>query len=184
MTDPQPELVGWTVAEAVFSPEECDDIVAACEGRSWPLVSGGLERWITDARWTAQATAHLGPRTRFLREQLVTKPCRADVRVPWHQDQAYADLDRDFLTCFLALEDITVDNGCLWMLPGSHWRGPVEHVAAGYLLEVAEPITEQGVPVPLAKGSLVAFSSLLIHRSGGNTGDGLRRAWMVQFAPS
>jgi ectoine hydroxylase-related dioxygenase (phytanoyl-CoA dioxygenase family) len=38
-----------------------------------------------------------------------------------------------------------------------------------------------GVPVPVRRGSVLVFSSLLMHRSGPNTTDRPRRAWIIQY---
>ena len=172
---------GWAVVDALLSPVECDTVAAACAARRWPDIPDALVRWIMDDRWAPLVLPTLGPDVRFLREQLVTKPPRADVRVPWHQDSGYARVPTEFVTCFVALEDITLANGCLWVLPDSGRDGLVDHVPSAYWREVATPVEEPGVPVELARGSALVLSSFTFHRSGGNTTDGLRPAWMVQF---
>ena len=60
-------------------------------------------------------------------DQLLAKqPGRADAVFGWHQDQAYwIDTDdRRTATCWLAVDDSTIENGCMQFLPGSH-REPV-----------------------------------------------------------
>jgi ectoine hydroxylase-related dioxygenase (phytanoyl-CoA dioxygenase family) len=175
---------GWTTLEEVLTDDECRDLLAACEGRRWPHIPSELVRWILDPRWAALALHRLGPEVRFLREQVVTKASGAPTVIPWHQDSGYAPIAGELLTYFVALDDITLDNGCLWMLDGSHEQGLVEHTGVGYLREVAVPVREAGQPVELARGSAVAFSSFTLHRSGGNRTDGTRPAWMVQFCRS
>jgi phytanoyl-CoA hydroxylase len=45
--------------------------------------------------------------------------------VRWHQDATYFDTDPVSVTTFwFALEDATLDNGCMWAEPGGH-RGPM-----------------------------------------------------------
>ena len=48
---------------------------------------------------------------------------------PWHQDEAFWELDLGYHACavWLALDDVDVDNGCMQFLPGSHQRGIVTH---------------------------------------------------------
>ena len=47
---------------------------------------------------------------------------------PWHQDDGYTPVaPSPYLTLWLALNDATEDNGCIWVLPGSHKCGLVEH---------------------------------------------------------
>jgi ectoine hydroxylase-related dioxygenase (phytanoyl-CoA dioxygenase family) len=42
---------------------------------------------------------------------------------------------------------------------------------------------DQGVLVPVKKGSLAAFWSLTLHKSGPNLSDGMRKAYVIQYAP-
>jgi ectoine hydroxylase-related dioxygenase (phytanoyl-CoA dioxygenase family) len=42
----------------------------------------------------------------------------------WHQDELFIPTrDRSLAAAWIALDDATVENGCLWVLPGSHARG-------------------------------------------------------------
>ena len=181
--DPLAQLTdqGWAAMGWRFDRAETDELIAVCHRRRRPRGPGELARWVTDPRWAPLAMSHLGPDVRFLRQQVVTKAPRSAGVVPWHQDRAYGRVAGEFLTFFLALDEITVDNGCLWLLSGSHRRGPAEHRPRGYLLEIAEPAGTEGQCVPLHPGQAVAFSSLTHHRSGANATDGTRPAWMVQF---
>ncbi len=175
---------GWTVIDGFLSPDECDRLSRVLTTRHWPVIPDELVAWILDARWADLVLPILGPDVVFLREQMVTKAPRSQATVPWHQDSGYAPIVGEFLTGFVALDDITVDNGCLWMAPGSQTGGPVEHRASGYHREVVSPVAEPGEPVPLARGGVALFSSLLHHRSGPNNTDNTRPAWMVQFGPA
>ena len=172
---------GWAVVDALLSDAECDALAATVEARRWPDIPDALVDWIMDPRWAPLVVPTLGPEVRFLREQVVTKTPRADVQVPWHQDSGYARVPTEFVTCFLALDDITIANGCLWVLPGSHLGGLVDHRPSGYWREVAAAVDDPGVPIELARGSALVFSSFTLHRSGGNGTDGRRPAWMAQF---
>ncbi len=88
---------------------------------------------------------------------------QARTELPWHQD-----------------------NGCLWVIPGSHLAGTKHHFNGGsgpFRVGYAGP-AEDGVAVPVPKGGVLVFSSLLMHRSGPNTRDRSRRAWIIQFCPA
>jgi hypothetical protein len=172
---------GWTVVGPLFSAEECAAIEDVCGARRWPHVSADLVPWIADPRWAPIVLPTLGPDVRFVREQVVTKAPHAEAEVPWHQDDGYSRVAGKQLTCFVALHEITLDNGCLWMATGSHRRGALAHVPAGYLRTVAEPVEDPVVAVPLDQGSAAVFSVLTLHRSGANRTGGTRPAWMVQF---
>lgn len=174
--------VGWVVVESFLTPSECDALGSALMNRGWPRVSPKLAKWIRDPRWGAVTMPYLGPDVRFIREQVVTKAPRSPEEVPWHQDSGYARVAGEFLTCFLALDDITIDNGCLWIVSASHLDGLVPHVPDGYLRILAAPPGHPGQPIPLARGSMVVFSSLAVHRSGANHTGGTRPVWMLQFA--
>lgn len=174
--------VGWVVVESFMTPSECDALGSAVMTRGWPRVSPELAKWIQDPRWGAVTLPYLGPDVRFIREQLLTKAPRSQEEVPWHQDSGYARVAGEFLTCFLALDDVSVDNGCLWIVSASHLDGLMPHVPDGYLRTLAAPPDHPGQPIPLARGSVVVFSSLALHRSGANHTGGTRPVWMVQFA--
>lgn len=108
----------------------------------------------------------------------------------WHQDFSYLPLDRpDGLTLWLALDDVTEANGCLYYLPGTHARG--ERRAAWGLtgdddpraalppLDVASD--EPGVPAPTAAGCAIAHHVHVWHRSPSNTADRPRRSWALSL---
>jgi ectoine hydroxylase-related dioxygenase (phytanoyl-CoA dioxygenase family) len=130
------------------------------------------------------ATSLIAPDISLYWNQSVYKRPEAKRDFPWHQDNGYTPVEpQEYLTCWLALEDATIENGCIWVLPGTHHDGIVEHKDS--------PIGKQcyfgddpGIPVPLAKGSMAAFSSLLFHRSGPNTSAGTRKAYIMQYTPA
>jgi ectoine hydroxylase-related dioxygenase (phytanoyl-CoA dioxygenase family) len=177
---------GWTVVDRLFSPAECDAILDASGRRTHPQVNAELVSWATDPRWAPLALVALGPDVRLLREQPLSKLPESAATLPWQQDAGFAHLDPPaFLSCILALADANEQNGCLWVLPRSHLRGPVDHVPAGAIVRVADDVPAgDGVPVPLAKGAVLAFSSLTFHRSGPNRTTTRRESWLVQFCPS
>ena len=49
----------------------------------------------------------------------------------WHQDEAHIPTrDRSLTAAWIALDDATVHNGCLWVIPGSHRAGILHPVRA------------------------------------------------------
>lgn len=175
---------GWSRIEGFFAQREVDAVIAAAATRRWPTAGADLLRWILDPRWESVATAVLGPDVRVLRQQVVTKAASCPATVPWHQDDAYGRVGATFVTGFVALDDMTVDNGCLRVLSGAHLDGPREHRRAGYLLEIPGLTPDDGEPIPLRRGDVLVFASMLPHFSGGNVTTGNRPAWMVQFCPA
>ena len=124
-------------------------------------------------------------------DQLLAKtPGRDDAIFGWHQDQAYwIDTDdRRTATCWLAVDNSTVDNGCMQFLPGSH-REPVRshHPLHGDREKSHTLVTDLGpddvmVPVPIAAGDITVHNEGVLHGSGGNrTADNYRRAYIIAF---
>ena len=92
---------------------------------------------------------------------------------------------RPYLTVWMALDDATEANGCVHVLPRdldadqslvAHRRAEDGKEKIGY--DGPDP----GVPVVVPAGAVVAFSSTTLHRSGGNTTDRRRRAYLAQYS--
>lgn len=141
-----------------------------------------LLRYVSDERWCAIMFQLIGPDVRMYWEQGVAKPPYAKTELPWHQDNGYAPtLPEEYVTCWLALDDATRENGCIWVLPGSHTRGTVKHRAAGPSFRSGYDGPEPGIAVPVKRGEVLLFSSLILHRSGPNVTERPRRSWIIQF---
>jgi ectoine hydroxylase-related dioxygenase (phytanoyl-CoA dioxygenase family) len=125
----------------------------------------------------------VGPNVRLYWDQAVYKQPHGAEPVLWHQDNGYAYLEpQAYLTCWVAITDATLDNGCVWVLPGVHRAGTVAHRATPIGFQCAEN-PEGAVPVPVRAGSIVVFSSLTPHATGHNVTGDVRKAYIVQFAP-
>jgi ectoine hydroxylase-related dioxygenase (phytanoyl-CoA dioxygenase family) len=104
---------------------------------------------------------------------------------PWHQDAFYFPFDRGpQVGTWLAVSEARLENGPLWVLPGSH-REPVHavvrdrrpHAHFAYV-EIADHDMSGAVPVLMEPGDLLFFHSHLMHMSTDNASD-RRRAAMV-----
>ncbi|SNS16936.1 Phytanoyl-CoA dioxygenase (PhyH) [Sphingomonas laterariae] len=134
--------------------------------------------------------ATLGDTAYFFFDQYVVKCPEAGMPFSWHQDSGYvvgnggpAD-HAPYLTCWITLDDATVENGTVRVIPGSHRDGIVAHERqAGSNDLVGAPADTQGVTVEVPAGSIVAFSSLLLHATGANTSDSPRRVYLAQYTP-
>ncbi|SEO95000.1 phytanoyl-CoA dioxygenase family protein [Paenibacillus sp. OV219] len=141
-----------------------------------------LERFIGDQRFVDLTTTVLGPDIRLYWDQSVYKRPEAKRDFPWHQDNGYVPTDPvEYMTCWLALDDATIENGCIWIQPQSHLQGFVEHkkTDVGWQCYFGE---DPGQPVPLRKGSMVIFYSLLFHRSTPNQSKDTRKAYVIQYS--
>lgn len=126
----------------------------------------------------------LGPDVRLYWDQAVYKKPEKPRRFPWHQDNGYAFVEpQQYLTCWVALTDATVDNGCPQVIPGLHRRGTLQHHYVdplGWEIVADHP---GAVAAPVGKGGVVVFSSLTPHLTGPNVTDGVRKAYILQYAP-
>lgn len=125
----------------------------------------------------------IGPDARLYWEQSVVKQPHGAEPVLWHQDNGYTYVEpQAYLTCWIALTDATLDNGCVWVLPGVHRNGTLAHRNTPIGFQCFEdPVG--AVPVPVRAGSIVVFTSLTPHATGVNVTDDLRIAYIVQYAP-
>jgi ectoine hydroxylase-related dioxygenase (phytanoyl-CoA dioxygenase family) len=120
-------------------------------------------------------------------EQYVVKAAEQGMRFSWHQDSGFVDYPhRPYLTCWIALDDMTEANGTVYLLPYARapTREVVEHVrddASNDLVGYSGD--DAGDPVIVAAGSIACFSSTLLHRSGPNTTDRMRRVYVAQYRP-
>ncbi|GER08744.1 SnoK [Iodidimonas muriae] len=130
----------------------------------------------------------IGPDVRLYWDQAVYKKPEKARTFPWHQDNGYTLTDpQAYLTCWLALTDATLENGCPWVLPGLHKHGTLIHDSTpdGIQLRGATaPLMEKtAVCVPAKAGDMVVFSSLTPHKTGANTTSSIRKALIIQLMP-
>ncbi len=111
-----------------------------------------LRDFVTRGPQVALAIELLGPNVCFTHQQYIIKHPDAKARtdVPWHQDSGYGRLEPPLdLTVWIALDDCTLDNGCLWVLPHSERRGLQPHYGVGALRGVV--VDETGVALPMRR---------------------------------
>jgi phytanoyl-CoA hydroxylase len=110
--------------------------------------------------------------------QVIFKQPHIGGEVGWHQDASFFVTTPQTVTTFwFALEDATLDNGCLWVEPGGH-RGPLreqyvcDHATGTLAMKPLDatpwPDAATAVPLPVAAGTLVVFDGLLPHCSAAN----------------
>ncbi|MGH9186131.1 MAG: phytanoyl-CoA dioxygenase family protein [Acidimicrobiales bacterium] len=193
---------GFFVAEHLFNADECDDVVAHVEAAAFELALGeahdgplsyrpmmhlaspALTAVAAHSRWAPIVLPLLGTGdARLYWEQAVAKPPQSRTELPWHQDNGYTPLiPEEYVTCWLALDAAHVVNGCLWVIPGSHRHGTRRHRDGPGPFRIGhDGPAADGIPVPVRRGSVLVFSSLLLHRSGPNVTERPRRAWIIQY---
>ena len=130
--------------------------------------------------------AVLGDEAYLFWEQYVIKAADPDTAFAWHQDSGYVHEDHSpYLTCWIALDDVTEENGSVYLLPYSRSgiRSYVKHIRAETGDEVCYFGADPGIPIVAPAGSIACFSSVVIHRSGANLTDRLRRVYLLQYSP-
>lgn len=130
----------------------------------------------------------LGPRVKVFRDQALFKPPGGQAK-PLHQDQSYFRVDPidDLTTAWIALDDATLDNGCMCYVPASHKHGifpvdadperPVHHVPRTGDLKLAPPVA-----CPVSAGSVIFHHGCTLHASEANHSDTWRRAIIFHYA--
>ncbi|MEO5916419.1 MAG: phytanoyl-CoA dioxygenase family protein [Luteolibacter sp.] len=118
----------------------------------------------------------------------IVKSSRTGMPFGWHQDSGYlmGQPHEPYISLWCALDDATADNGALHVLPWSqtgtreiapHHKDKASGDLVGYAGE------DPGIIVPVPRGSIVALSSTLFHRSGHNVTEHPRRAFLVSYSP-
>jgi ectoine hydroxylase-related dioxygenase (phytanoyl-CoA dioxygenase family) len=130
--------------------------------------------------------ATLGEEAYLFFEQYVIKAGDPDTAFAWHQDSGYVHEDHEpYLTCWIALDDVTERNGSVYLLPYSRSgiRSYVKHIPDPRANDrVCYFGADPGLPVEVPAGSIAVFSSTVIHRSGPNHTDRLRRVYLAQYS--
>ncbi len=115
-------------------------------------------------------------------EMALLKPPRLGREKPWHQDQAYYDLqvETKVVGVWIALDEATVENGCMQLLPELRKRGAVMHFKRrDWQICDSEVMGRRSVAAPLKPGGLLFFDGLLPHGTPENRTPLRRRA--VQY---
>lgn len=129
-------------------------------------------------------TQVISPNIKAASNQLVFKHAGDHRPYDWHQDNGFGPLEPDTtISCWMALDDIHEQNGCLWIIPESHKNGRLEHRAERNRERIAVVENEEiAVPVLLKPGECIFFHGDLLHKSKGNSTDKVRRAFFFRYA--
>lgn len=121
-------------------------------------------------------------------DMLINKAPHTNTPTPWHQDAAYwiNMPDKRAVSCWLALDNATLDNGCMWYVPGSHLQPLRQHTSAGGkggALQ-CEATEAEGTGVEIKAGTCIFHHGNTLHYSRGNNTDQHRRAYIINFRPA
>ena len=125
----------------------------------------------------------------LLQSMYIFKQPNIGGEVTCHQDGTFLYTEPiDIVGLWFALEDATIENGCLWAIPGGHRRGLksrwVRSRDGGMEFEIydKEPWPENElVPLKVKKGGLILLHGLLPHRSFENRSPHSRHAYTLHL---
>ena len=178
----------------VQSGKDSDEQAQVYQLRTAHLLHPRFDAIIRDARLLDVIESIIGPNIRLVHYQGLYKPPQSGGEVGWHQDDYYfriAERKRDALvSCWIALDDVTVENGCLWYLPGGHQK-LFEHVQnwdpevkKGFYFSIPKldaALEQRAIPIEIKKGQIALHHGLMPHRSLKNTSSRPRRALATHF---
>lgn len=159
----------------------------------WPSDRvAGLADGPLHGRTLEAARALLGEDIAFDFDMMIWKEGNTKVETPWHQDAAYwpsGMTDTRAVSCWVALDDATIENGCLWMVPGSHHESialrPHRPASEGSHILMTEAVSkDEGVPIELPAGSCVIWHGRTLHGARGNLTSKPRRAYITNYRPA
>ena len=107
----------------------------------------------------------------------------------WHLDTPFWSFsDRKALSIWVALDDATLENGCLYFIPGSFRETTFENKGIGKNMDGIFEVYPQFATVksfaaPMKAGSCSFHNGLTIHGAGANMTSGYRRAMTCAYMP-
>lgn len=151
-------------------------------------ISPAFHDLLWNPRFLVPASQLLRGGVRFWHDQLFCKPPRHGGVVAWHQDYSYwtRTAPMAHLTCWIALDDATIENGCLQYVPGSHrWNLlPITGLAGG-MNAIRDVLTHRQqaqftpVAIEVRKGEASFHHPLMVHGSSENRSDRPRRGVVI-----
>jgi phytanoyl-CoA hydroxylase len=132
--------------------------------------------------------AHWNGAVKCMQSMLFLKPPGLPGQA-WHQDERFIPTrDRSLIGAWIALDDATIENGCLWVLPGSHRDGVLHRHRPHGNPDEYDPTDESfgfddtaAVSVEVKTGDVVFFNGYLLHKSTKNRSTGTRRALVNHY---
>lgn len=128
--------------------------------------------------------AMLGENPLLFQDMALVKPPFIGSEKPWHQDNAYFSVKPLDAVCgvWIALDDATVENGCMHVIPGGHKTGALGHVRGRDCEIPLEKIDRARVrPVEIPAGGAMFFKGMLPHQTPPNTSPQRRRALQFHY---
>lgn len=173
----------WSMRDGERSTRPEDQVLQGMLELDW------LE-WTTAPfhQWTLRmASALMGQPVRLWYNQLLDKPPLVGAPTWWHQDGALmgqGDGSR-LISCWMPLDSVDVDSGCMHFADGGHRQGPMPHVEPNSGAACGRgPCTVQAdrvVAVPLSRGGVTFHHGLMPHMTRSNRSNRWRQVLIQRF---
>ncbi len=204
---------GYVMVRNLFSKEEVNRLIEEVESgaRVSQTTRGSLDQsgkaaklaiWheLGDDIWASASTNQrivnnvrilMGQEISFFHGKVMLKEAKSGGAWEWHQDYGYWYNQGFFyphmISAFVALDEATVENGCLNVLKGSHELGRLEHGNVGgqtgadplRIKQIEEKL--EMVQCEMSPGSVLFFHSNLLHSSAANDSDHHRRSFIMCY---
>ena len=119
-------------------------------------------------------------------DMMINKAPNTNTPTPWHQDAAYwiAMPDKRSASCWIALDKVFEENGCMWFIPKTEGTPilPHKNLPHGGAL-YCEIDSSKAVSIPLNPGGCTFHDGFTLHFSQGNATETQRRALILNFRP-
>ena len=149
----------------------------------------GMRQLMVDSRLGKMATELAGvDGIRIWHDQALIKEPWANP-TGWHIDNPYWSFtSRNAISIWVALDDVTRDNGCLYFLPGTHktatWdNAPISQDMGALFQQYPTWASQTAIAGPMKAGSCSFHNGLLAHGAGANMTPGRRRAMTCAYMP-
>ena len=137
----------------------------------------------------------LGPDIALWSSHFLCKPSGDGQRVPWHEDSAYWGTilsEPEVLTVWLAIDDSTVENGCMRVVSGTHHHGfsdyqPIDHPGKQVFdQEIVSDQVDQSkvVDLEVREGQCHIHHARMVHGSNANTSSKRRCGYTMRYMPA
>src|SRR5262245_47540430 len=134
---------------------------------------------------TDRIASLLGPDLKLYQDQVFMKPPGVGSRQPYHQDQPWGfhiDPPELMVTCWLALDDVSLENGCMRVLPGSHRNGALAREEVDdHERRALEDCLKDEVPLEMKAGECSFHHGHVLHCSFPNRSDKRRRGCATHY---
>jgi phytanoyl-CoA hydroxylase len=145
-----------------------------------------MEAFVRHLKVAALLTRLIGPNVKCMQSMLFIKPPGFPGQA-YHQDERYIPTeDRSLTGAWIALDAATVENGCLWVIPGTHkeniypWA-PHDNPEYDSADEAQGVPREREIPVEVKAGDVVFFNGYLLHSSRRNRSHVHRRVLVSHY---